>query len=165
MSSKHKKLEISPGTDYTLKSFPHAEQIQSEIQSSWQLGQALAEVADTANMCTTCRSPKISSRQLPTSSSLIATQLFEGNPWSIGTRNWRQPDQWPTKSIIQIKLKIRMNTEAMFRNWKAGFDPNERFDFWRDFKKMKIPLVGSSGRGCNIKRANKTKMNLWNNIS
>ena len=116
MSSKHKKLEISPGTDYTLKSFLHAEQKQSEIKSSWQLGQALVEVADTANMCTTCRSPKISSRQLPTSSSLIATQLFEGNPWSIGTRNWRQPDQWPTKSIIQIKLKIRMNTEAMFRN-------------------------------------------------
>ena len=56
----------------------------------------------------------------PTSSSLIATQLFEGNPWSIGTRNWRQPDQWPTKSIIQIKLKIRMNTEAMFRNWKSN---------------------------------------------
>ena len=48
MGSKHKKLEISPGNDYTLKSFPHAEQLQSEIKSSWQLGQALAEVADTA---------------------------------------------------------------------------------------------------------------------
>ena len=79
MSSKHKKLEISPGNAYTLKSFLHAKQIQSEIKSSWQLGQALAEVADTANMCTTCRSPKLS-RQLPTSSSLIATQLFDGNP-------------------------------------------------------------------------------------
>ena len=57
---------------------------------------------------------------LPTSSSLIATQLFDGNPWSMGTRNWRQPDQWPTKSIMQIRLNMRMNTLAMFRNWKRG---------------------------------------------
>ena len=57
---------------------------------------------------------------VPTSSSLIATQLFDGNPWSIGTRNWRQPDQWPTKSIMQIRLNMRMNTLAMFRNWKRG---------------------------------------------
>ena len=46
----------------------------------------------------------------------MATQLFLGKPWSMGTRNWRQPDQWPTSSIMQIRLKIRMNTDAMFRN-------------------------------------------------
>ena len=51
-----------------------------------------------------------------TSSSLMATQLFLGKPWSMGTRNWRQPDQWPTSSIMQIRLKIRMNMDAMFRN-------------------------------------------------
>ena len=61
----------------------------------------------------------------PTSSSLIATQLFDGNPWSMGTRNWRQPDQWPTKSIMQIRLNIRMNTDAMFRNWKKKENPLE----------------------------------------
>ena len=46
----------------------------------------------------------------------MATQLFLGKPCSMGTRNWRQPDQWPTSSIMQIRLKIRMNTDAMFRN-------------------------------------------------
>ena len=51
-----------------------------------------------------------------TSSSLIATQLCLGNPWSIGTKNWRQPDQWPTSNIMHIRLKIRMKTLAMLRN-------------------------------------------------
>jgi hypothetical protein len=46
----------------------------------------------------------------------MATHELEGNPWSIGTRNWRQPDQWPMSSIMQIRLKIRIKTEAMFRN-------------------------------------------------
>ena len=55
----------------------------------------------------------------PTSSSLIATQLLRGNPCSMGTRNCRHPDQWPTSSIMQIRLNIRMNTEAMFRNWNG----------------------------------------------
>ena len=55
----------------------------------------------------------------PTSSSLIATQLLRGNPCSMGTRNCRHPDQWPTSSIMQIRLNIRMNTDAMFRNWNG----------------------------------------------
>ena len=50
------------------------------------------------------------------------------------------------------ELKNRVRSQRVFRILKR-------------FKKMKIPLVGSSGRGCNIKRANKTKMNLWNKIS
>jgi hypothetical protein len=57
-------------------------------------------------------------------SSLIATQELAGNPWSIGTRNCRHPDQWPINSIIQIRLNIRMNTLAMLRNC------NEKFTVW-----------------------------------
>lgn len=77
-------------------------------------------------------SPLISSI---TCNSLIATQEFEGNPCNIGTRNWRQPDQWPMSSIMQIKLKIRMNTLAMLRNCKQerkktcpGHEINTRID-------------------------------------
>lgn len=51
-----------------------------------------------------------------TCSSLIATHEFDGNPWSIGTRNCRHPLQWPMRSIIQIKLNMRMKTDAMLRN-------------------------------------------------
>ena len=47
----------------------------------------------------------------------MATQQLGGNPWSMGTRNWRQPDQWPMSSIMQIRLKILMKTLAMLRNW------------------------------------------------
>lgn len=54
---------------------------------------------------------------LLTCNSLIATQEFGGNPCSIGTRNWRHPDQWPISSIMQIKLNIRMKTDAILRNW------------------------------------------------
>lgn len=46
----------------------------------------------------------------------MATHELLGNPWSIGTRNCRQPLQWPISSIMQIRLKIRMNTDAIFRN-------------------------------------------------
>lgn len=46
----------------------------------------------------------------------MATQELLGNPWSMGTRNCRQPLQWPIRSIMQIRLKIRMNTDAIFRN-------------------------------------------------
>ena len=100
----------------------------------------------------------------PTSSSLIATQLFDGNPWSMGTRNWRQPDQWPTKSIMQIRLNIRMNTLAMFRNWKEEtvhssqsnrLSPSSFTDF-----QVRIGIPGCSGCGCNIKKANKMKQNF-----
>lgn len=55
-------------------------------------------------------------RWLLTCSSLMATHELLGNPWSIGTRNCRQPLQWPIRSIMQIRLKIRMNTDAIFRN-------------------------------------------------
>lgn len=51
-----------------------------------------------------------------TCNSLMATHELLGNPWSIGTRNCRQPLQWPIRSIMQIRLKIRMNTDAIFRN-------------------------------------------------
>lgn len=54
---------------------------------------------------------------LLTCNSFIATQEFGGNPWSIGTRNCRHPDQWPINNIIQMRLNIRMNTEAILRNW------------------------------------------------
>lgn len=72
-----------------------------------------------------CRSSgmKIEARLL-TCSSLIATQELDGKPCSIGTRNCRHPLQWPMRSIMQIRLKIRMNTEAMLRNcnesWRVG---------------------------------------------
>jgi hypothetical protein len=46
----------------------------------------------------------------------MATQELGGNPWSIGTRNCRHPDQWPISSIIQMRLNILMNTLAMLRN-------------------------------------------------
>ena len=53
-----------------------------------------------------------------TFSSLIETQQSLGKPWSIGTRNWRHPDQWPIRSIIQIRLNILINTPIEFNNWK-----------------------------------------------
>lgn len=46
----------------------------------------------------------------------MATHELGGKPCSMGTRNWRQPDQCPMRSIMQIRLKIRMNTLAMLRN-------------------------------------------------
>lgn len=54
--------------------------------------------------------------RLPTCNSLIATQELAGKPCSMGTRNWRQPDQWPMSSIMQIRLNIRMKTLAIFKN-------------------------------------------------
>lgn len=46
----------------------------------------------------------------------MATQDFGGKPCNIGTRNWRHPDQWPMSNIMEMRLKILMKTEAMFRN-------------------------------------------------
>jgi hypothetical protein len=46
----------------------------------------------------------------------MATQELEGNPCNIGTKNWRQPDQWPISNMMLIKLKIRMNTPTEFKN-------------------------------------------------
>ena len=51
-----------------------------------------------------------------TCNSLIATHESEGNPWSIGTKNCRHPDQCPISNIIQIKLNILINTLAIFKN-------------------------------------------------
>lgn len=51
-------------------------------------------------------------------SSFMATHELEGNPWSIGTKNCRHPLQWPMSNIIQIKLNMRINTDAMLRNYK-----------------------------------------------
>lgn len=53
-----------------------------------------------------------------TCNSLIATHEFDGKPWSIGTRNCKHPLQWPINSIIQIKLKILIKTEAIFKNYR-----------------------------------------------
>jgi len=49
------------------------------------------------------------------------TQEFDGKPCNIGTKNCRQPLQCPIKSIIQIKLKILMNTEAILRNGNQSY--------------------------------------------
>lgn len=54
---------------------------------------------------------------LLTCNSLIATHELAGNAWSMGTRNWRHPDQCPISSIMQMRLKIRMKTLAILRNW------------------------------------------------
>ena len=62
----------------------------------------------------------VTNRALPTCSSLMATQELGGNPCSMGTRNCRQPDQWPMSSIMQMRLKMRMKTLAMLRNCKVG---------------------------------------------
>lgn len=51
-----------------------------------------------------------------TCSSLMATHEFDGKPCNIGTRNCKHPLQWPINSIIQIKLNIRINTDAIFKN-------------------------------------------------
>ena len=34
------------------------------------------------------------------------------------TKTWRHPDQWQMRSIMQIRLKIFMNTPIDFSNWK-----------------------------------------------
>lgn len=62
----------------------------------------------------------ISKLKTGTCNSLIATHEFDGKPWSMGTRNCRHPDQWPIRSIMQMRLKMRMNTLAMLRNWNRG---------------------------------------------
>lgn len=51
-------------------------------------------------------------------SSLMETQVFGGKSWSIGTRNWRHPFQCPMRSIMAMRLKIRMNIPATLRNWR-----------------------------------------------
>ncbi len=66
-----------------------------------------------------------------TCSSLMATQELEGKPWSMGTRNWRQPDQWPIRSIMQIRLKIRMNTPSELMNCVRDMTRRERKKYRR----------------------------------
>lgn len=51
-----------------------------------------------------------------TCNSLMETQELDGKPCNIGTKNCKQPLQWPIRSIMQIKLKILMKTEAILRN-------------------------------------------------
>ena len=46
----------------------------------------------------------------------MVTHESGGKPCSMGTRNWRQPDQWPMRSIMQIRLKIRMKTPSELMN-------------------------------------------------
>lgn len=68
-------------------------------------------------------------------SSFMATHELEGNPWSIGTKNCRQPLQWPISSIIQIKLNMRINTDAMLRNYERKRELEE-IDFLLKFIRM-----------------------------
>lgn len=56
-----------------------------------------------------------------TCNSLMDTQEFDGKPCNIGTKNCRQPLQCPIRSIMQIRLKILMNTEAMLRNCNQSY--------------------------------------------
>lgn len=53
-------------------------------------------------------------------SSLIATHELLGKPCNMGTRNWRQPLQWPIRSIIQIRLMIFINTDAIFKKYTCN---------------------------------------------
>ena len=53
-----------------------------------------------------------------TCSSLMATQELLGNPCSMGTKNWRQPDQWAMRNITQTRLKILMKTPKELKNWR-----------------------------------------------
>lgn len=46
----------------------------------------------------------------------MATHVSGGKSCNMGTRNCRQPFQCPSNSIIQMRLKIRMNIPAMLRN-------------------------------------------------
>lgn len=51
-----------------------------------------------------------------TLSSSIETQQSLGKSSNMGTRNCRQPFQWPRSNIRHIKLNIRMNFPATARN-------------------------------------------------
>lgn len=55
-----------------------------------------------------------------TCNSLMATHELAGNPCKLGTRNCRHPDQCPMSNIMHIKLKILMNTLAMFKNYNEN---------------------------------------------
>ena len=53
-----------------------------------------------------------------TCSSLIDTHELAGKSCRKGTRNCRHPFQWPSRSIRQIRLKMRINIPATLKNWK-----------------------------------------------
>lgn len=55
-----------------------------------------------------------------TCNSLMATHELAGNPCKLGTRNCRHPDQCPMSNIMHIKLKILINTLAMFKNYNKN---------------------------------------------
>jgi len=46
----------------------------------------------------------------------MATQVSGGKSCSMGTKNCRHPFQCPRSSIIQMRLKMRMNIPATLRN-------------------------------------------------
>ena len=76
------------------------------------------------------------------SSSLMTTQESRGKPWSIGTRNWMQPDQWAISIIRHIKLKIRMNTPAIFRNCnKIKFSFTKSFVYGKTVQESRVYAV------------------------
>ena len=49
---------------------------------------------------------------------LRATQLFLGKPSIMGMRKCKQPDQWPSSSIKNIRLTSCVNNPIDFNNWK-----------------------------------------------
>ena len=46
----------------------------------------------------------------------METHELDGKPWSIGTRNCRQPDQCPMSNMIATRLKILMKTPSELKN-------------------------------------------------
>ena len=51
----------------------------------------------------------------------MVTHESGGKPCSMGTRNWRQPDQCTISSIMLSRLKIFMNTPTDFSSWKISW--------------------------------------------
>ena len=51
----------------------------------------------------------------------MVTHESGGKPCSMGTRNWRQPDQCTISSIMLSRLKIFMNTPTDFSSWNISW--------------------------------------------
>lgn len=95
-----------------------------------------------------------------TLSSSIETQQSLGKSSNMGTRNCRQPFQWPRSNIRHIKLNIRMNFPATARNCnrkkhnarhktKSNFIYSRRdiYPYWnRKFYWIIFFLIKKSGR-------------------
>ena len=83
-----------------------------------------------------------------TCNSLMATQESSGKPFSIGTRNWMQPDQWATKDMMQIRLKILANILANSPNcnkWTGLKIPVTRWWLPRSWMGILVTLAPKTG--------------------